>query len=124
MEPTSHSSGNPTGNPESVVVSAGAVKRIKELLVEPEHVGRVLRVAVDGGGCSGFAYEFSFDDGAKADDIIIEKDGITLVVDKTSLGFLSGSEIDYLEEMVGAAFKVHNPNAVSSCGCGNSFSVG
>jgi iron-sulfur cluster insertion protein len=84
----------------------------------------MLRLAVQGGGCSGFAYGFSFDDEKRADDVAIEGHGVTVLIDEVSLEYLSGSEIDYVEELVGAAFTVRNPNAASSCGCGNSFSLG
>ena len=86
--------------------------------------GRTRRLAVRGGGCSGFAYGFSFDDEIRADDIVVEKDGIKVLVDEISLDYLRGAEIDFTDEMIGAAFTVRNPNAASSCGCGNSFSVG
>ena len=83
----------------------------------------VMRVAVLGGGCSGFQYDFSFDEQHGEDDLVIERDGALVVIDSTSLELLKGSELDYVEEMVGSSFQVKNPNASSSCGCGNSFSV-
>lgn len=107
-----------------VSLSAGAVERLREILAVPEHAGGVLRITVDGGGCSGFAYGFAIESAINDDDLVIKKDGVTVVVDPVSLGFLDGAEIDYVNEMVGAAFKINNPNAISSCGCGNSFSVG
>lgn len=82
-----------------------------------------LRVAVEGGGCSGFQYEIDLAPHPNAEDIIIERDGAKLFVDPVSLPFLAGSEIDWVDELIGAAFKVRNPNAKSSCGCGVSFSV-
>ena len=82
-----------------------------------------LGVAVLGGGCSGFQYNFSFEEQSNDDDLLIERNGARVVVDSTSLELLKGSELDYVEEMVGSAFQVKNPNATSSCGCGNSFSV-
>ena len=103
-------------------VSPNAAKRIAFLASrEPKPV--MMRVAVLGGGCSGFQYNFSFDEQKNADDLLIERDGAAVVVDATSLELLKGSELDYVEEMVGSAFQVKNPNATSSCGCGNSFSV-
>jgi iron-sulfur cluster insertion protein len=103
-------------------VSPSAAKRIAFLASkEPKPV--MMRVAVLGGGCSGFQYNFSFDEGKNDDDLLIERDGAAVVVDSTSLELLKGSELDYVEEMVGSAFQVKNPNATSSCGCGNSFSV-
>jgi len=83
---------------------------------------RPLRVAVDGGGCSGFQYEIKLDDLA-ADDLVLEKDGIRVLVDQISLPFLSNAVIDFTEELIGARFVVQNPNATSSCGCGTSFSI-
>src|SRR5260370_25477331 len=86
--------------------------------------GAFLRLAVSGGGCSGFQYGFSFDDQRQDDDRVFERDGIQLVIDAVSLELVKGAEIDFVEDMMGAAFQVRNPNAASSCGCGNSFSVG
>lgn len=108
----------------AVTVTDRAADRIAKLLAQPEHKGLTLRLAVQGGGCSGFAYGFSFDDEIHDDDIVIEKGGIKVLVDEVSMDYLRGSEIDYTEAMIGAAFTVRNPNAASSCGCGNSFSVG
>ena len=99
-----------------------AAKRIAFLAAkEPRPV--MMRVAVLGGGCSGFQYNFSFEERRNEDDLLIEQGGASVLVDSTSLELLKGSELDYVEEMVGAAFQVKNPNAASSCGCGNSFSV-
>ncbi len=83
----------------------------------------ILRLSVDGGGCSGFQYKFGFADAVAADDAIAEQDGVRLVVDSISLDLVRGSAVDYVEELGGAAFKVTNPNAASGCGCGSSFSV-
>jgi iron-sulfur cluster insertion protein len=103
-------------------VSESAARRIAFLAAkEPKPV--LMRVAVLGGGCSGFQYNFSFEEGRNEDDLLIERDGASVVVDSTSLELLKGSELDYVEEMVGSSFQVKNPNATSSCGCGNSFSV-
>jgi iron-sulfur cluster insertion protein len=103
-------------------VSESAARRIAFLAAkEPKPV--MMRVAVLGGGCSGFQYNFSFEEGRNDDDLLIERDGASVVVDSTSLELLKGSELDYVEEMVGSSFQVKNPNATSSCGCGNSFSV-
>jgi iron-sulfur cluster assembly protein len=104
-----------------LTMTANAAKRI---VAATTAEGRAfLRVSVLGGGCSGFSYAFDFADAAEADDLVIERDGAKLIVDQTSLPFLSGSEIDYVDELIGASFKVKNPNAVASCGCGVSFSV-
>jgi len=106
----------------SVGLSAAAAGRIKAIAAS-EPAGAGLRVAVEGGGCSGFQYEIGVDQGAKPDDLVIERDGARLFVDPVSLPFLLGSEVDWVEELIGASFKVKNPNAKSSCGCGVSFSV-
>ena len=103
-------------------VSQSAAKRIA-FLASKEAKPVMMRVAVLGGGCSGFQYNFSFEEQRNEDDLLIERDGATVVVDSTSLELLKGSELDYVEEMVGSSFQVKNPNATSSCGCGNSFSV-
>jgi iron-sulfur cluster insertion protein len=103
-------------------VSPTAAKRIS-FLASKEAKPMMMRVAVLGGGCSGFQYNFSFEEQKNDDDLLIERDGAAVVVDATSLELLKGSELDYVEEMVGSAFQVKNPNATSSCGCGNSFSV-
>lgn len=106
----------------SVVLTPAAADRIKSVVAtEPQGAG--LRVAVEGGGCSGFQYEISVAPSANADDLVIERDGARLFVDPVSLPFLLGSEVDWVDELIGAAFKVKNPNAKSSCGCGVSFSV-
>ncbi len=116
--------GAPTSAHASMTLTDRAAKRIGELMAQPEHTGLTLRLAVHGGGCSGFSYGFSFDDEVHDDDIVVEKEGVKVLVDEVSLDYLRGSEIDYTNEMIGAAFTVRNPNAASSCGCGNSFSVG
>ena len=103
-------------------VSPSAARRIA-FLAAREAKPVMMRVAVLGGGCSGFQYNFSFEDQRNDDDLLIERDGARVVVDATSLELLKGSELDYVEEMVGSSFQVKNPNATSSCGCGNSFSV-
>jgi iron-sulfur cluster assembly accessory protein len=105
-----------------VTVSARAAKRIAEILKsEPGAV--MLRLAVTGGGCSGFQYNFALDDARLDEDLVIERDGATVLIDPVSLDFLKGSEIDFVDDLIGASFKVNNPNASSSCGCGTSFSV-
>ena len=107
----------------AVSLSASAAKRVAWLLEQEEQPGLMLRVAVSGGGCSGFQYGFSLDDTVNPDDRTFERDGVTAVIDEVSLELLAGSEIDYVEELVGASFQVKNPNAASSCGCGASFSI-
>jgi iron-sulfur cluster assembly accessory protein len=83
----------------------------------------VLRLAVEGGGCSGFQYKFGLADAPEADDSIAVRDGVSLVVDPVSLDLIAGAEVDYVESLGGAAFRVTNPNAASGCGCGSSFSI-
>ena len=105
-----------------VSLTERAAKRITQILAE-EPSPMMLRVAVTGGGCSGFQYDFLFDDARSDDDLVIEREGATVLIDPMSLDFLKGAEIDFVDEMIGASFKVKNPNATSSCGCGTSFSV-
>jgi iron-sulfur cluster assembly accessory protein len=105
-----------------VRLTARAAKRINEILKENAGAA-MLRVAVTGGGCSGFQYDFCLDDSRAQDDLLVERDGARVLIDPVSLDFLKGAEIDFVEEMIGAAFRVNNPNATSSCGCGTSFSV-
>lgn len=105
-----------------VTLSEKAAERIKSV-VASEAPGAGLRVAVEGGGCSGFQYEIAVARAPNEDDHIVERDGARLFVDPVSLPFLLGSEVDWVDELIGASFKVNNPNAKSSCGCGVSFSV-
>lgn len=114
------------GNKEPVInitVSDSVVSRLKELHSDEDYAGMMLRVAVDGGGCSGFQYSFSFDDQLNEGDQTIEKDGVTVVIDEMSWEYLAGSEIAYKTELIGAYFSIENPNAASTCGCGTSFSI-
>jgi iron-sulfur cluster insertion protein len=103
-------------------VSARAARRIAAIL-NGESKTQMFRLAVVGGGCSGFQYTFALDDTRMADDLIIEQDGAVVLIDPISLEFLRGAELDFTDDLIGAAFKVNNPNASSSCGCGTSFSV-
>jgi iron-sulfur cluster assembly accessory protein len=105
-----------------VALSAAAAERIKAV-VASEPAGAGLRVAVEGGGCSGFQYEIAVAPGPNPDDLVVERDGARVFIDPVSLPFLLGSEVDWADELIGASFKVRNPNAKSSCGCGVSFSV-
>ncbi|HVZ90411.1 MAG TPA: iron-sulfur cluster insertion protein ErpA [Rhizomicrobium sp.] len=105
-----------------VTLSPRAARRIAEILKgEPQPA--MLRVAVTGGGCSGFQYNFAVEDAQAEDDLVLERDGATVLIDPVSLDFLKGAEIDFVDDLIGQSFKVNNPNAVSSCGCGTSFSV-
>lgn len=106
-----------------LTVSESAAKRIATLIAQDGDTGLMLRLSVSGGGCSGFQYGFSFDKTQQQDDHLFERDGVKVVVDDTSLDLLAGAEIDFVEDLVGAAFQVRNPNATSSCGCGSSFAV-
>ncbi len=110
--------------PQAITISAPAIRRVRVLAEAEGGDGLMLRVAVGGGGCSGFQYSFSFDDAANGEDSVFERDGVRVVIDEISLEFLAGAEIDYVEELVGAYFTVRNPNAASTCGCGVSFAVG
>ena len=105
-----------------VTVSDRAARRIAQI-VAGDPATPMLRVSVEGGGCSGFQYKFDLVAERDADDLVIEKGGARVLVDPVSLGLLSGSEIDFVEDLMGAAFKVRNPNATASCGCGTSFAV-
>jgi iron-sulfur cluster insertion protein len=107
-----------------VLLTENAARRIAMLKAQEHADSAFLRIAVSGGGCSGFQYGFSFDDQRNEDDIVFERDGVGLVVDEVSLDLLNGAEIDFVEDLMGAAFQIRNPNAASSCGCGNSFSIG
>ena len=103
-------------------VSETAARRIA-FLAAKETKPVMMRVAVLGGGCSGFQYNFSFDEQRNDDDFVFERDGVAVVVDDVSLGLLNGAEVDFVEDLMGASFRINNPNAESSCGCGNSFSI-
>lgn len=107
---------------EPISVSASAAKRINAIVAD-EPTNKILRVSVEGGGCSGFQYRFDLVDAQEDDDLVIERDGATVVVDAMSQPFLEGAEIDYVQELIGASFKINNPNATASCGCGTSFAV-
>jgi iron-sulfur cluster assembly accessory protein len=104
-------------------LSARAAKRIAAILSK-EPAGTLLRLAVTGGGCSGFQYNFALDEARMDDDLVLERDGATVLIDPVSLDFLVGAEIDFTDDLIGQAFKINNPNATASCGCGTSFSVG
>jgi iron-sulfur cluster assembly accessory protein len=103
-------------------VTSRAASRIKQILKE-EPGKNALRVAVEGGGCSGFQYKFDVEREKAEDDLVIARNDATVLIDPVSVGFLAGSEIDYVDDLIGASFKINNPNAKSSCGCGTSFSL-
>ena len=105
-----------------VTLSDSAVKRIGEILkTEPD--GAMLRVSVEGGGCSGFQYKFDIERAKADDDLVISRDGVTVLVDPISVNYMKGAEIDFVDDLIGASFKVKNPNATAGCGCGTSFSL-
>ena len=106
----------------SVSLSERAAKRIAEI-VAGEPGTPLLRVSVEGGGCSGFSYKFDLVPASEPDDLVIERGDARVLVDPVSLEYLSGSEIDFVDDLIGSSFKVHNPNATASCGCGTSFSI-
>jgi len=105
-----------------VTLSDSAARRIKEI-VSAEAGKSALRVSVEGGGCSGFSYKFDLAGEPSEDDIVLEKDDARVLIDQLSLVYMAGSEIDFIDNLMGQAFQIKNPNAVASCGCGTSFSV-
>ncbi|MFY8099444.1 MAG: iron-sulfur cluster insertion protein ErpA [Allorhizobium sp.] len=107
---------------ETVTLSEAAAKRIAAI-VAADADKQALRVSVEGGGCSGFSYKFDLDGQPTGDDIVIERDGATVLIDPMSLIYMAGSEIDFVDNLLGQSFQIKNPNAVASCGCGTSFSV-
>lgn len=107
----------------TITITAGAATKIADLLAEENNPNLKLRTFVQGGGCSGFQYGFTFDEEQNDDDFVIEKDGVKILVDSMSYQYLEGAEIDYHEDLMGSSFTIKNPNAQSTCGCGSSFSV-
>ena len=105
-----------------VTISERAARRISQILKD-EGDGAMLRISVEGGGCSGFQYKFDIDHAQADDDVVIERNSAVVLVDPASAPFLAGSEVDFVDDLIGASFRVHNPNATASCGCGTSFSV-
>jgi iron-sulfur cluster assembly accessory protein len=106
----------------NVTVTERAARRIGEILTK-EPAGAMLRVSVEGGGCSGFQYKFDFDTSKSQDDLVLARDGVTVLIDPISVQYMAGAEIDYVDDLIGASFKIKNPVATASCGCGTSFSV-
>ena len=106
----------------AITVSERAARRIGDIL-KKEAAGAMLRVSVEGGGCSGFQYKFDFDQTKASDDLVLERDGAVVLIDPMSQQYMAGAEIDYVDDLIGAAFKIKNPVATASCGCGTSFSV-
>ncbi len=112
-----------TDMPSPFIFTDAAAAKVNELIQEEGNPALKLRVFVTGGGCSGFQYGFTFDEIVNDDDTQVEKNGVTLLVDPMSYQYLVGAEIDYVESLEGSQFTIKNPNAVSTCGCGSSFSV-
>jgi iron-sulfur cluster insertion protein len=106
-----------------IVFSNAAARKVQELILEEGNPELNLRVYISGGGCSGFQYGFSFDEERAEDDIVVNNDGVALLVDPLSFQYLMGAEVDYSESLQGAQFVIRNPNAQTTCGCGSSFSV-
>ena len=105
-----------------IKVTERAARQIGQIL-RREPPGTMLRVSVEGGGCSGFQYKFDMERDRATDDVAITRDGATVLIDRTSLGYLAGSEIDFVDDLIGASFRINNPQATASCGCGTSFSI-
>lgn len=105
-----------------VILSERAAKRIGDIL-KNEPPGSMLRVSVEGGGCSGFQYKFDFDRSKTEDDLVLARDGAVVLIDSVSQQYMTGAEIDYVDDLIGASFKIKNPVATAACGCGTSFSI-
>jgi len=106
----------------TVTMTERAARRIGDIL-KAEPAGSMLRVSVEGGGCSGFQYKFGFEQAKAEDDLVLASAGATVLIDPVSVGYMAGAEIDYVDDLIGASFKVNNPVATASCGCGTSFSI-
>lgn len=107
----------------AIQLTSSAALKVQELISKQGREAGLLRVYIQGGGCSGFQYGFTFEDSAQEDDTVFEKEGVSLVVDPLSFQYLMGSEVDYREDLEGARFVINNPNAATTCGCGSSFSI-
>lgn len=109
--------------PEAIIFTDSAAAKVSELIAEEGNEELMLRVYVQGGGCSGFQYGFTFDESANEDDTQVEKNGVKVLIDSMSIQYLAGAEIDYREDAQGSQFVIRNPNATTTCGCGSSFSA-
>ena len=109
--------------PHAIVLTDSCIDKLKELIAEEGNPNLKLRVFVQGGGCSGFQYGFTFDEAVAEDDSVVESKGVSLLVDPMSLVYLVGAKLDFVEDLQGSTFKISNPNATSTCGCGSSFSA-
>jgi|SRR5690606_38642355 iron-sulfur cluster insertion protein len=119
----SQTSAAPAAAADPVTVTAAAARRIRKVAEAEGNPGLGLRISVSGGGCSGFQYGFTLDDAETADDVVIVRDGVRVLIDTISLEYIRGAEIDFVEDLSGAGFQIRNPQAASSCGCGNSFAI-
>lgn len=106
----------------AITLTERAARRINEIMAT-EPAGSMLRISVNGGGCSGFQYAFDVDRTRQEDDLVIERDGAAVLVDEVSVQYMDGSVIDFVDDLIGQSFKIENPNATASCGCGTSFSL-
>src|ERR1035438_8483989 len=109
--------------PQPILFSDSAASKVRELILEEGNPNLQLRIYVSGGGCSGFQYGLAFEEAAGIDDLVIEKQGVRVLIDPLSLQYLSGAEVDYQDDLDGSRFVIKNPNAKSTCGCGSSFST-
>jgi iron-sulfur cluster assembly accessory protein len=107
---------------ESVTISESAARRIGEIL-KSEPAGAMLRVSVEGGGCSGFQYKFDIARDRAADDLVLTRENAVVLIDPVSVNYMTGSQIDFVDDLIGQSFKINNPQATASCGCGTSFSI-
>lgn len=123
MADTNAAAAAAAARPAPLSITAGAARRIAALAAAEGKPGTKLRVSVSGGGCSGFQYRFALDDRGLDDDVLIERDGATVALDGMSLLYVLGAELDFVEDLSGSYFRVSNPNATSSCGCGTSFAI-
>lgn len=114
---------SPAEGMPGIVFTDAAARKVQELIFEERNPELKLRVYISGGGCSGFQYGFTFDEERAEDDIAVENDGVTLLIDPLSFQYLAGAEVDYSESLQGAQFVIRNPNAATTCGCGSSFSI-
>jgi len=122
-QPSNSQSSSGVAKVTPIIFTEAASVKAKELITDEENEALKLRVYVTGGGCSGFQYGFTFDEKQADDDLVIEREGVLLVVDSLSFQYLVGSKVDYKEDLDGSRFVVENPNATTTCGCGSSFSI-
>ena len=109
--------------PQALAFTQHAAEKVKDLSARQDNSGSMLRVYIQGGGCSGFQYGFALEEQENQDDMVVETEGVKLLVDPMSFQYLMGAEIDYLEDLQGARFVINNPNATTTCGCGSSFGI-